>query len=115
MVGQRGPKSQSTYSVTRRASEGQIFGKRHMVQLESSDRIGDQDLKEQLHLGSERTSGRIFRNALVLEIMKQRLKPSVRIRKVNVRTLWRDRPLLNERKDCTQNKSQRCRSTTHSR
>jgi hypothetical protein len=51
-----------------------MFGKRHMVQLEGGDGIGAQDLKEQLRLGSERTSGRIFRKALVLEIMKQRVE-----------------------------------------
>jgi hypothetical protein len=65
----------------------------------------NRDLKEQLRLGSERTCGRIFRKALVLEIVKRRVEPSVRIRKMNVRTLWRGqsppkrkkRPLYNSR------------------
>jgi hypothetical protein len=33
-------------------------------------RIRNRDFKEQLHLGSKRTSGRIYRKALVLEIVK---------------------------------------------
>jgi hypothetical protein len=40
-------------------------------------------LKRQLRLGSEKTSGRMFGKALVLEIVKQRVEPSVRIRKMN--------------------------------
>jgi hypothetical protein len=41
--------------------------------------ISNQDLKEQLHLESERTCSRIFTKALVLETIKRRVKPSVRI------------------------------------
>jgi hypothetical protein len=62
------------------------------VQPEGGSGIRDGDLKEQLRLGSERTSGGIFRKALVLEIVKRRVEPSVRIRKMNVRTLWRGFP-----------------------
>jgi hypothetical protein len=50
--------------------------------------------KEQQHLGSKRTSGSILRKALVLEIMKWRVKPFVRILKMNVNTLWRCQPSL---------------------
>jgi hypothetical protein len=59
---------------------------------EGSTGIRDGDFKEQLHLGSERISDRIFRKALVLEIVKGSVEPSLRIRKRNVRTLWRGRP-----------------------
>jgi hypothetical protein len=38
---------------------------------EGSNGIRDRDLKEQLHLGNKRTSNRIFRKALMMEIMKQ--------------------------------------------
>jgi hypothetical protein len=41
--------------------------KRCQVQLECNNGIRHRGLKEQLCLGSERTSGRIFRKALVLE------------------------------------------------
>jgi hypothetical protein len=40
------------------------------VRPEGSNGIRGRDLKEQLCLGSERTSGRIFRKALMLEIVK---------------------------------------------
>jgi hypothetical protein len=72
-----------------RIQKGWRFGKICWARLEGSSGIRDRDLKEQLCLGSERTSGRIFRKALMLEIMKRRMEPSVRIRKMNVRTLWR--------------------------
>jgi hypothetical protein len=39
--------------------------------------IMDQDLKEQLCPGSERTSSRIFRKVLMLEIVKRRVEMSV--------------------------------------
>jgi hypothetical protein len=32
-------------------------------------------LEEQLHIGSERTSGRIFRKVLMLKIVKRRVEP----------------------------------------
>jgi hypothetical protein len=47
-----------------------MFGNRRWVKPEGGSGIRDRDVKEQLHLGSERTSGRIFRKAVVLEIMK---------------------------------------------
>jgi hypothetical protein len=62
------------------------------VQPEAGNAIRDRDLKEQLRLGIERTSCRIFRMALMLEIVKRRIEPSDRIRKMNVRTFWRGLP-----------------------
>jgi hypothetical protein len=44
--------------------------KRCQAQPECNIIIRNRDLKEQLHLGSERTSSRIFRKALMLEIGK---------------------------------------------
>jgi hypothetical protein len=58
----------------------------------------DRDLKEQPHLRKERTSVRIFRKAVVLEIMKQKVEPSVRMRKMSDWTLWRGQPLQNKRR-----------------
>jgi hypothetical protein len=54
-----------------------------------SSGIRVQDLKEQLCLGSERTSSRIFRKAVMLEIVKGRVKSSVRFQKMSEWTLWR--------------------------
>jgi hypothetical protein len=44
-------------------------------------------LKEQLHLGSKRTSGRIFTMAVMLEIVKWKVEPLVRIWKMSDWTL----------------------------
>jgi hypothetical protein len=56
-----------------------------------------------LRLRKERTSGRIFRKAFVLEVVKRRVEPSVeffiRLQEINVKTLWSGRPLRNERRD----------------
>jgi hypothetical protein len=46
---------------------------------EDSHCIRNRDFKEQLPLGSERTSGGIYRKALVLEIVKRIAGSSVRI------------------------------------
>jgi hypothetical protein len=47
-----------------------MFRKRHRATLQGIAGIRDLDLKEQQRLGSERTSGRIYRKALILEIVK---------------------------------------------
>jgi hypothetical protein len=70
-------------NVARGTSIGRTFGKRHRAQQEGGNGIGDQDLKEQLRLESKRASGKIFRKAVVLEILKRRVESSFRIR-----TLW---------------------------
>jgi hypothetical protein len=59
------------------------------VKLEGISGTSDRDLKEQLCLGTGRTFSRIFRKALVLEIMKREVKPSIRTQKMNLRTLRR--------------------------
>jgi hypothetical protein len=45
-----------------RTQKGWTFGKRHQAKPEGVSGIRDQDLKEQLHLGSKRTSSKIFRS-----------------------------------------------------
>jgi hypothetical protein len=47
----------------------------------------DRNLRKRLPLGSKRASGRIYKKALVLEIVKRRVELSVRIQKVSDRTL----------------------------
>jgi hypothetical protein len=51
----------------------------------------NRDFKEQLRLGSYRTSGGICKKALVLEIVKRISGYSVTIRKMMDWTLWKDR------------------------
>jgi hypothetical protein len=43
---------------------------RRQAKLEGINGIRDRDLKKQVHLGSEMTSSRIFRKALMLGIVK---------------------------------------------
>jgi hypothetical protein len=45
-----------------------------------------------LRLRSEKTSGRIFGKTIGTGFVKQIVGPSIKLRKMNVRTLWRDRP-----------------------
>jgi hypothetical protein len=85
-------------NVARGNLTGQTFRKRRRAQLECSNKIRDWDVKGQLRLRSERTSGGIFRKVLVLQIVKQRVEPSVRIRKMNVRALWRGWPPPKQKK-----------------
>jgi hypothetical protein len=61
-------------NVARGDPRGQTLERRQWMHQEGSNGIWDQDLKEQLHLGNERTSNRIFRKALMLEIMKRRVE-----------------------------------------
>jgi hypothetical protein len=66
-----------------------MCGKRHRTKPEGISGIRNQDLKKQLHLRKERTSGRIFRKVIGLEIVKRTFGSSVRVRKMNDWTLWR--------------------------
>jgi hypothetical protein len=65
-------------NVARKTSTERTFGGRCWAQPEGG--IGD--LQDQLRLGSERTSVRIFKKAVLLEIVKRRVEP-VRIRKIS--------------------------------
>jgi hypothetical protein len=57
-------------NAARAAPKGQKLERRQQMHQEGSSGIRDRASKEQLHVGSERASSRIFRKALVLEIMK---------------------------------------------
>jgi hypothetical protein len=70
-------------NVARGAPKGQTLYRRRRTHQEGSNGIRDEGLKKQLRLGSEKTSCRIFGMAFVLEIVKQRVEPSVRIRKMS--------------------------------
>jgi hypothetical protein len=71
--------------------KGWTFGK-CCPKPESIKGIRIQGLKKQLYLRSERTSGRIFKKTIVLEIVKRIAGSSSRLRKVRGWTLWRGRP-----------------------
>jgi hypothetical protein len=85
-------KGQGKDRAVPRTQKRRTFGKRHRAKPEGINGIRDRDIKEHLRLGNERTSSRIIRKALVLEIVKRGVEPSVRIEKMNVGTLWMGRP-----------------------
>jgi hypothetical protein len=69
------------FTFTRRTLEKRRWAKPGCI-----SGIRNRDLKEQLHLGMERTSGRIFmrtiRQVVVLKIAKRAVESSVRLRKM---------------------------------
>jgi hypothetical protein len=56
--------------VEQEARKEQTFGKIQCTKPKGSQVINNLDVKEQLHLRSERTPSRIFRKTIRLEIMK---------------------------------------------
>jgi hypothetical protein len=68
------------------------FRKRHHTKQTGSHSIRNRGFKEQLHLGSKKVSGRIFRKMIRLGITKQIARSSVRMRKMRDWTLWRGLP-----------------------
>jgi hypothetical protein len=60
--------------------------------------IRDRELKKQLRLRKERTSGRIFRETVELEFAKQIVGTSIRLRKMWDWTSWKVRSLPKRKK-----------------
>jgi hypothetical protein len=88
------------------------FRKRCGEKPECINGIRDRDLKEQPRLGSRTTLNKTFSKTIALKIVEKTIGSSVRIRKTSGWTLrGGGRPLRN----CTQNKSRKCRCTNHSR
>jgi hypothetical protein len=54
-------------------SKGRRLGERRREQSESNNGMKDRDLRERLHLTSKRTSGSIYKKALVPEMVKRRV------------------------------------------
>jgi hypothetical protein len=75
-----------------------MFGKKCQSKPESIKGIRIQDLKNQLYLRSERTSGRIFKKTIRLEIAKRMTKSSFRIQEIRQWTLWKGWPPLKQKK-----------------
>jgi hypothetical protein len=110
----RGHQGPGRDNVARGISKGQTFRKRRRAQLECSNIIRRQGLKERLYLGSRRTLSKTFKHIVELEIAKQRVRTSIRLPKMSVRTSWKGWPLQNERRDWTQSRNWSCRSIDHS-
>jgi hypothetical protein len=92
MVEQRQRNNRTRHKVARRAPEGRALQKSRRNGPECNNGIRNQDFKEQLRLGSERTSSGIYRKALVPGIVRRTVRSSVRMRIMSIRTLWRSRP-----------------------
>jgi hypothetical protein len=84
-------KGQGKEKAVPRTQKGQTFGKRCRPKPEGINGIRDRDLKKELRLRKEGTSGRVFGKTIGLEIAKRIAASSVKIRKMNLRTLWRGR------------------------
>jgi hypothetical protein len=111
----RGRQGHGSDNVAPRTQKRPTFGRRRRAHPECDRGIRNRDFKEQLRLGSKRTSARIYRKAFVLEIVKRAVRISSGLRKVRDWTLWRGRPPPNGKRDCTRSKSRQCGSTGHSR
>jgi hypothetical protein len=97
-VQQRRRKNLTRDNVARRTSKGRTFGKRRRKKPETITGKRIHGLKKQLHLRSERTSGRIFGKTIGLEIVKRIPGTFIRLQKMSVRTFWAVCPLRNERR-----------------
>jgi hypothetical protein len=62
---------------------------RKLMRLEGTNGTGNRDFKEQLRLGNERTTSRIYGKTIGLEIVKRAVRISSGMRKVTNWTLWR--------------------------
>jgi hypothetical protein len=65
---------------------------RQLMRQEGTNGTRNRDFKEQLRLGNERTTSRIYRKTIGLEIVKRAVRISSGMRKVTDWTLWRGRP-----------------------
>jgi hypothetical protein len=66
----------------RRNLEGQTFRKRRQEQPECSNGIRNRGLKERLRMGSRTTLGRIFWKTVEVEVARQIIGTSIRLRKL---------------------------------
>jgi hypothetical protein len=63
-------KNKTRNKIARRTRRGRMLGKRQLMHQEGANGTRDQDFKEQLHLGNERTPRGIYRKSTGLEIAK---------------------------------------------
>jgi hypothetical protein len=82
-------KTQTRIKFARASRKGRMLRMRQLMRLEGTNGTSNQDFKEQLRLGNERTTSRIYRKTIRLEIVKRALRISSGMRKVTDWTLWR--------------------------
>jgi hypothetical protein len=78
--------------------KGWAFEKRLWAQRKRNSGIRDRGLRWGLHLGSRETFYEALRQIISLEVAKQAVKSSVRLRKASVKTLWRSQPPSKQKK-----------------
>jgi hypothetical protein len=74
------------------APKGRTSGTRRRAKPESITGIRNEGSRQRLCLRSKTTLGRFFRKTIELEIVKRTVGSSVRLGKMNDRTLWKGRP-----------------------
>jgi phage protein D len=84
--------------VARETPKGRTFRKTRRAKPEGITGIRNQGSKQKPHLGSRTTLGRIFRKTAELEVAKQIVETSIRLRKMSDWTLWRSRTRLKRKK-----------------
>jgi hypothetical protein len=87
--GRKGP---GRDSVAKGAPKGWTLERRRRTHPECSRGIKDRGARRQPRLRKERTSGRIFRKTVQLEMKKRTVVSSTGLRKVSYWTMWRGRP-----------------------
>jgi hypothetical protein len=74
-----------------------MLGMRQLLRLEGTNGTRNRDFKEQLRLGNERTTSRIYRKTIGLEMVKRAVRISSRMWKVTDWTCGGVDPLLKEK------------------
>jgi hypothetical protein len=98
--------------VCTKNQKGRTFGTRRQAKPEGIAGIRNQGPRQQLRLGSRAKLGRIFRKIAELEVARHTVATSIRLRKMSVTGHCGGvGPLRNGRRDGTQSRADKCRST----
>jgi hypothetical protein len=82
-------KNETRDKAARGTRKGLMFRRRQLTCQEGINGTRNRDFKEQLHLGSERTSSGIYTKTSGLDITKRTAGSSVRLQRMGDWTLWR--------------------------
>jgi hypothetical protein len=91
-------KNQTRNKFARITWKGRTLRRRQVMCQEGTNGTRNQDFKEQLWLGSKRTTSEFDRKAFGLEFVKQATGMSSGLQKMRNWTLWRGRPPLKQKK-----------------
>jgi hypothetical protein len=108
-----GHQGQGRENVVRGIQKGLNFGERRRAEPRGNNGMRNQDMKKQLRLRKERSSGRIFRKTEELKVRNQIVETSIRLRQMRAEHCGGIGLLRNE--NCTRSKIRGYRSIDHSR